>query len=524
MLWHVWRFFPLLLLMVSCKQDLPLVPFYEGINEGMNESIAEYVLNREELYSMFGELLVAGSLDGTLTAYNPHGNDYTLFLPTNDAFESFIESNPKYQDFQDLLYDTEYVHVLVRFHIVNLAIQKNDFPFGVLPDTTLSGDLLNLGFVGDIDSVLIKVNNEASIIQSDIELTNGYIHVIDKMLEPVVESSYEWLSTKDQYSIFTAAMAETGLRDTFKIEAGTGISIFPPNTMLIEPDAVFEKNGIFSLDDLKSIYSPDRDDYQDYTNGLYQFVAYHILEEKNFLNNFEGQNTNYNTYASMPLRINGLGIDLKVNEGSSVYDTVIVGIDTTLINFIGIQYDLSNVATKNGAIHIIDNVLELYRPSPITRNFQFTEDPVIADARKSTGEYTFDEKDKEKFEYISWEGVEVLKYEYSASDIPNMWGNDYLEINGDFTISYELPGILPGNYMLRIRANDEYNNNATIQILVDGNRVGGNVDLSSNPNSNSEIINFDIGEVVFENYERHIITIKALIPGRFIWDAVIFNP
>lgn len=501
-----------------------MVPFYEGIYEGMNESITEFVMEREELYSMFGELLVAGSLDGTLTAYNPHGNDYTLFLPTNDAFDSFIESSNKYQNFQDLLNDHEYVNVLVRFHVVNLAIQKNDFPFGVLPDTTLSGDLLNIGFVGDIDSTLIKVNNEASIIQSDIELTNGYIHIIDKILEPVVESSYEWLSAQDEYSIITAALIETGLQDTFKIETVNEISIFPPNTMLIEPDAVFKEKGINSLDDLKLIYSQDRNDYQDYTNGLYQFTAYHILEEKYFLNNFEGENTNYNTYASTPLRINGLGIDLKINDGSTIYDTVITGSDTTLINYIGIQYDLSNVATKNGAIHVLDNVLELYRPNPITRTFQFTEDPVIADARKSPGEYIFSEKDKDKFEYISWEGVENLKYVYSATTIDGMKGNDYLDIKGDFTISYELPGILPGNYMLQIRANDESNNNATIQVFVDGNRIGGNIDLSSNPDSKNEITNFDIGEIDFENYERHHISIRALVPGQFIWDAVIFKP
>ncbi|MCF8345804.1 MAG: fasciclin domain-containing protein [Bacteroidales bacterium] len=510
--------------MVSCRQELPILPFYEGIYEGMNESIAEYVMEREESYSMFGELLVAGSLDWTLTAYNPHGNDYTLFLPTNEAIGNFIAKEGQYQTFQDLVDDTEYVDVLVRYHIVNMAIQKNDFPFGALPDTTLSGDLLNIGFVGDLDSTVLKVNNEASIVQHDIELTNGYIHVIDKVLEPVVESSYEWLSERDEYSIFTQALAVTGLMNIFKIDDGSNGFKFPPSTVLTEPNIVFERKGIFSVDDLKAVYSPESEDYDSYTNGLYQFVAYHIIEDKKFLNNFEGQNTNYNTYASIPLRINGLGLDLKINEGVAVFDSIITGNDTTIINYIGIEYDRSNVPTKNGAIHIINNVLELFRPNPIERIFQFWEDPVIADARKSYGEYRFDERDKSKFEYITWSGVDYIEYIYSATEIPNLWGSDYLQINGDFEITYMLPSILPGDYLLRVRANDEYISNATIQVFVDGNRVGGNVDLTGNPNPNSEITNFDIGQVAFENYERHEVTIRALIPGRFIWDAIYFVP
>jgi hypothetical protein len=89
---------------------------------------------------------------------------------------------------------------------------------------------------------------------------------------------------------------------------------------------------------------------------------------------------------------------------------------------------------------------------------------------------------------------------------------------------YVIPKILPGAYLLRIRANDEYYNNATIQVFLDGRSIGGNIDLSSNPNKSSSIQSFNIGQVEFDNYETHKLEIKTLIPGRFTWDGVQFDP
>lgn len=510
---------------ISCENELTINPFYEGIYEGRNESISEYITAKEDTFSMFRDLMNTGSVYWTLTAYNPHGSNYTVFLPTNDAINNFIEVDERYGSFQDLLNDLPFVNILVRYHIVNKAIQKNDFPYGSLTDTTLSGDVLTIGFSGELGSTVLKVNNESSIIQYDIELTNGYIHIIDKVLNPVLFSHYEWLAKISNYSIFTAALIETGLSDNFKIKNQNNNEFtYPSNTLLVESNTVLGKKGIFSIDDLKNMYSPESQDYKDYSNGLYQFMSYHLIEGKKFLNDFEGVNTNYNTYASLPIRIDGTGLDLKLNSGVETFDTVFSGNDTIIINYVGINYEISNVTTKNGALHFVDNVLNLFKPNPIERIFQFLEDPVIASARQTPGNYTFDLEDLMEFKTIKWEGVEKLEYIYSSSTLTGIHGNDYLVIEGDFSITYEIPKMLPGSYNFLIRANDEYQNNATIQVFLDGKSMGGNIDLTSNPNKSSTVNNFPIGQVVFDDYEKHIIRIQTLIPGRFTWDAVYFTP
>ena len=55
-------------------------------------------------------LLKEGKLFGTLYAYNPYGEDYTLFLPTDKAIDEFIQQNQDYENFEenDSSYDRVY--------------------------------------------------------------------------------------------------------------------------------------------------------------------------------------------------------------------------------------------------------------------------------------------------------------------------------------------------------------------------------------------------------------------------------
>jgi uncharacterized surface protein with fasciclin (FAS1) repeats len=504
------------ILLISCEPEYTITPFYEGIYKGLDESITDFVVNKADTFSRFRDLMIAGNLDKTLSAFNPHGDNYTLFLPTNEAIDRFVSNNKKYNSFQDLLEDKDYVNELVRYHVVNMALRANDFPYGALPDTCLSGDLLSISYRSQGDTVVPMVNNTASLISFDIELINGFIHIIDEMLEPIVFNNYEWLKQYPEYSIFTLALEKTGLSDTFSVQDNDGKIINPASSLFVEPDIIYNNERIFTIDDLINRFSPDHQDYNSSSNGLYQFVAYHILEGKVFLNNFEGQNANYNTFSNLPVSVNGTGLDIKINAGSKIFDTLITGNDTTFIDYIPINYDLSNVITKNGSIHFIKNVMEQYRPRPRDYTFQFYEDPIIYSASQRPNTYYFEEP--EKFEKIHWQGTKYIKYVKLASS-SEYNGDDYLEIEGEFSITYEIPKILPGNYMLQIRTNADYYNNAFIQIYLDGKRAGGNINLTTG----GSYYTFDVNTVSFTNYEKHQLKIQTLIPGRLTWDCIIFK-
>jgi len=502
-LWFIFTQVAVILICFSCEEDKDIRPFYED-----RISITEYISAKQDTFELFSQLLKVGKLEKTLTAYNPAGNDYTLFLPTNEAIESYIEGSDQYAEFSDLISDSAFVYLLVRYHVVNSAMERNDFPFGSLSDTTLSGNLLTMGFKGNIDSLIYLVNNHASVIQTNISATNGYIHLIDEMLIPVVYSTYEWLQQNDEYSIFREALEITGLKDTFNYIEERYI-----NTMLVERNETFFKNDILTVTDLKTRISPDRNDYTSASNDLYQFVAYHILEGKYYLNDFEGTNTNYNTYASSTVSLNGIGIEIRINQG---FGEFIIGADT--IDYIGIDYDNSNISTVNGVVHTIQDLMEFYLPGQVQRTFQFLEEPVIIEASKNPDTYIF--RHQEQFDVLTWEGIEEITYIKSATS-NGASNNDYLEFDGEFTIVYEVPEVLPGAYKLQIRAQSGSTGNATIQIYIDDkDQIGTNIDLSSGNGFQT----YDVGLINFVQYEKHEIRIGNLIPGLFVWDYIKFIP
>jgi len=499
----------------GCRETIPEANFEDTVQL----SIYDYLKDNEEQFSSFFSILEAGRIDLTLSAYNPEGNGYTLFLPDNDAVANFINNNGQLSSLDDILKDTEFASAFSRYHVVNLKIHTKDFPFGAFPKPTLSDDYLTVSFVIEEDTSYYKINNQAAIIYPNIELSNGYIHIIESALKPVVFTSYEWLEQNPDFSLFKKAVDLTGLRPLIDFNTKVDESLLPV-TLLLESDAIYQQNGINSLDDLINLISPNSQDYTNIKNPFYNFVAYHILSGNLFIDDFEEKATNYNTFSEVPININGLGIDLAINKGKQVFDTLVYQGDTTFIDYIGFMYDESNVLTQSGAIHFIDRIMTQQSPSRANQEFQFYEEPYINQLRMEAGSYLI--KDHEELLYIDWSGAD-LNFIKLAESSP-AWGNDYLEITGDFEISYEIPKIVQGKYELFLRADAFHTSNALIEVFVDESKVSGLIDLSRIGTLNSPFRNILLGTVDFSNYETHKIVIKPVIPGRLLWDGLRFEP
>ena len=119
---------------VSCEETTIEANFEDMIDM----TIYDYVVDNDSMFSSFQRILEAGGIDKTLSAYNPDGLDYTLFLPTNEGIDRFIEESDRFSSLEELLADQAYVSAFSRYHAVNMGIKSDDFPFGALPDYTLS--------------------------------------------------------------------------------------------------------------------------------------------------------------------------------------------------------------------------------------------------------------------------------------------------------------------------------------------------------------------------------------------------
>ncbi|MBN2215664.1 MAG: fasciclin domain-containing protein [Bacteroidales bacterium] len=500
----------------SCREP-EIEPIFED-QEKM--TIYDYMIDNEEKYSSFLSILKAGGIDKTLSAYNPDGLGYTLFLPNNDAVNSFIEESDRYATLDDLLNDAAYVSALGRYHVVNLGIDANDFPFGALPEYTLSDDYLTVGFVVETDTAYYKINNQAPVIQPNIELSNGFIHVINRTLIPITFTTYDWLEQNQGYSIFREAVDLTGMKEKLDINLKAEAIDVRPSTLLIEHDSVFNKHQVFSLDDLISLISPDNQDYTDILNPLYNFVAYHVLVESIFLDDFMNIATNYTTYSEIPVLIDGRGLDIVINKGKEIFDTIIQTPDTTVINYIGFYYDESNVLTQSGVIHFIDRIMKQQRPTRAIQTYEFYNEPLFSEFREEIGEYIIE--DSSALQVIKYSGADLffVKDEESSP----AWSDDYLYMNGDFSISYTIPKIVQGMYTVFLRADAFSQLNAVIEVYIDGKKLGGLIDLATGGSSSDPFDDKELGDINFLKYEEHTVEIQSLIPGRFVWDHIRFEP
>ncbi len=493
-----------------------------GFEDMLNMTIYDYLIQNKDDYSSFLSVLEKAGIDKTLSAYNPNGINYTLFLPDNKAMDDFIKNGKKYASLNDLLNDKEYVTAFAKYHVVNMGISTNDFPFGAFSEPTLSGDYLTVSFIIEKDTSYYKINNQSPVIKPNIEVSNGYVHIVQTALTPITFTTYDWLEQDKGVSIFKAALDLTGLKDTLDINKKTDLRKTRPCTLIAEPDSVFYKHNIRSVNDLVQLISPGNANYKDKYNPLYNFVAYHILEERRFLDDFEEVATNYATYSDIPLNINGLGIELMINKYKEIFGYIIKGKDTTMvIDYIGFNYDQSNVLTQTGAIHFINRLMKQYAPSRAITTYEFWEESILNEYRQKAGSYLIE--NPASLINIRWTGPDLV-FVKSDDDAEPAWNGDYFQILGDFTISYTIPKIVQGKYDVFLGADAYSQQNALIEVFIDGKKVGGLIDLTNLGTASSPIPRISLGTVNFIKYDRHVIEIKSLIPGRFKWDYIRFEP
>lgn len=471
-------------------------------------------------FSKFMKLLEVGKLDKTLSAYNPNSNNYTLFLPTDQAIDEFIAKSNLFSSFEQMLSNVDYVSAYVRYHVVDQGVESSDFPFGAFTELNLTGQYLTVGFIAEADSSYFIINNEAPVWRKDIEASNGFIHVISSSLVPITFSTYEWLTQNSEFSIFKAAVDKTGFKELLD-QRFDEESVNPQRTtLLVEPDSVYKKQGIHSVDDLIAKVSPNNSNYTNENNPLYNYVGYHILQNSYFIANLEEREeaSNYNTYSDVPVNINGGGMELMINQYKN--DTIVVNGVQQILTYIAINYDLSNVLTLTGAIHMLSNVLYQKQPTLSEQVFQFYEESVINKLSQTPGEYLI--KDDSEFNFITFEGSELVYFKNSDEN-EDAWSDDYIYMAGDFVFNYTVPKLIQGEYMLSLEVNSLYSNNALVEVFVDGVKIGGLIDLTTGGTVSDPFIRKDVGKVTFFKYESHVVTIKSLVPGYLILDAVVFR-
>ncbi|XP_062957714.1 periostin isoform X3 [Cynocephalus volans] len=128
-------------------------------------------LKQDKRFSIFLSLLEAANLKELLT----QPGDWTLFVPTNDAFKGMTS-----EEKEILIRDKNALQNIILYHLTPGVFIGKGFEPGVTNILkTTQGSKIYLKGVND--TLLV---NELKSKESDIMTTNGVIHVVDKLLYP----------------------------------------------------------------------------------------------------------------------------------------------------------------------------------------------------------------------------------------------------------------------------------------------------------------------------------------------------
>lgn len=136
------------------------------------------------VFSILVEAVIAADLAETLST----GGPFTVFAPTNDAFVSLL-AEVGASDLNDLIAKIggiESLKSVLLYHVVSGRVYSSDLPAGPLSVTALN----NQAFTIDVTLPGIKdvSGRDSGLVPSllNVQATNGVIHVIDRVILPVL--------------------------------------------------------------------------------------------------------------------------------------------------------------------------------------------------------------------------------------------------------------------------------------------------------------------------------------------------
>ncbi|WP_299012256.1 fasciclin domain-containing protein [uncultured Polaribacter sp.] len=206
---------------MSCDEEETVIPQVE------TNTIVDVAINSN--LSSLVAAVTRVDLAGTLSGDGP----FTVFAPTNEAFEDLLDSNEAWNSLNDIPVET--LRSVLLFHVLSGNVTSSD----------LSDTYVNTLSTGPNDEPLslqievsdgIEFNGEADPVAGsiDISASNGTVHVIDEvMLPPNVVTLA--LNNDGFSSLVEALTDERHTTDFVSILSGNG-----PFTIFAPTDGAFE--------------------------------------------------------------------------------------------------------------------------------------------------------------------------------------------------------------------------------------------------------------------------------------------
>ncbi|MCI5081339.1 MAG: fasciclin domain-containing protein [Saprospiraceae bacterium] len=301
------------LLFVSCDND------DDDNGSNVDPNIVEFA-SADANFSILAQAVVQAGLDDDLSGDGP----FTVFAPTNDAFEAFL-AQKGFASLEDVPNDV-LVSILTN-HVLASEVRSTDLSNGYVStiSSTKFGSNVSTSLYVNVDNG-VTINGVADVTTADVDVSNGVIHAIDAVIDlPTVVT---FATADPNFSTLTAALTLPGLSvDFVSVLSGDGpFTVFAPTNAAFE--ALLNSN-------------PDWNQLSDIPTGvLEEVLLYHVTDAGNVRS----------TDLVDGIEVSTLAMESFTIDLSSTPPTI-----NAFQNTAGII--ATDVQATNGVIHAIDAVI-----------------------------------------------------------------------------------------------------------------------------------------------------------------------
>jgi len=153
--------------------DMEATAEMEATEEMADKTIVDIASENDD-FSTLVAAVVAAELAETLS-----GGEFTVFAPTNEAFDAALESLGL--ELADLVADKELLTSILTYHVIEgTVLAEAVLTLDGEEVETVNGETIRITIEDDV----VVLNDKVRVTATDIVASNGVIHVIDGVLLP----------------------------------------------------------------------------------------------------------------------------------------------------------------------------------------------------------------------------------------------------------------------------------------------------------------------------------------------------
>lgn len=256
-------------------------------------------------------------LAGTLSGNGP----FTVFAPTNAAFQALLDSNASWNSIEDIPVET--LKSVLLFHVLSGKVMSTDLSDMYANTSSTGPNSEPISLQVEVTGA-IEFNGDAKPVTVDVEASNGVVHVIDKvMLPPNVVTLA--LNNAGFTSLVAALTDSRHSTDFASVLTGAGpFTVFAPTNAAFQ--ALLDSNSSWnSLADIP-------------ITTLDAVLKYHVVS---------GSNVQADQLSNGNVSTLGGTITIDLTTGAQIKTT-----SSQTVNIV-----ITDVQGTNGVVHAVDNVL-----------------------------------------------------------------------------------------------------------------------------------------------------------------------